>query len=463
MAEAMNVGTEALIRYNVGGPVVWHKRLLLAQVHQTEWIVVTPDFDLFAEERSAGLNADVIGIRLLAAGGGVPPSVDPARIYDFANIITNAEKNALIAEARVLAQAERVRRGLPHPAVAVVAPAADPDPVPPAGAAVLRAGGLDALNAALGLGGAAAGGSAPRPPVPEAVGVQAAVPRAAVGLALEGRPWPTTGDVRSFSVWLDNLGRRHRDLRDCSTLMTEDAFDDWPVRGPRTAPWRFKHMIEQAGNPTAWHSKWKGLAGVKDTDGCCIAHATACHTLELLARFDQLNIPNIAAAELLSRQIQLIEERRCEEVLRDESGKKQKNDTMVGAGIDAYLYAWAIRPRVQGCAPAPCRRTGSRSSCRRSPKFSRNAGKPVRSETCRSPRSEPSGRQVRAPARPASPVPMASPAEACPSQKVAGSRQRNIFPFPLLTTGEEIRQAGLSRSLRTRLGRRLRWQQCMGR
>ena len=332
----MNVGTEALVRYNVGGQVVWHKRLLLAQVHLTEWIVVTPDFDLFAEEMSVGLNADVVGIRLLTPGGGIPPGVDPARIYDFANIINEAEKNALIAEARVLAQAERARRGLPRPVEAVAAPVGDPGPVHPPEAAVPRAGGLDALNAA--LGGAAADGGAPRPAIPDAVGVPAAMPRAVVGLAMEGRPWPATGDVRSFSVRLDNLGRRHRDLRDCSTLMTEDAFDDWPARGPRTALWCFKHMIEQAGKPTAWHSKWKLLAGVKDTDECCIAHATACRTLELLARFDQLNIPNIAAAELLSRQIQLIEERRREEVLRDESGKKQKNDAMVGAGIDAYLY-----------------------------------------------------------------------------------------------------------------------------
>jgi len=386
MAHAMNVGAEALVRYDVAGEVVWHKRLLLAQVHQTEWIVVTPDWDLYAEELNPVLNDDVTSVRMLRPGGIIPPGVDPARIYDFANIITDAEKAELYAEGEGLAQAERARRGLPAPVVVPAAVGVAVDPALANGDDGLGAGGLAALNAALGHG--APGGPPPGPiaPVAPAIAPAAVQPHHAGALAMEGRPWPPLGDARSLPVRLDNLGRRHRDLRDCSTLMTEDTFDDWPVRGPRTTLWCLKHMVEQAGNPTAWHAKWKLLAALKDTDETCIAHATACHTLELLARYDQMNIPNLAAAELLSRQIQLIEERRREETLREEAGKKQKHDSMIGAGIDSYLYmgnsasrdGLCICPLLQDWISLELQKESSILKERRKAREERNLQKPAK-------------------------------------------------------------------------------------
>ncbi len=42
-------GRIALVCYDVGGPDMWHERLLLAHIAADEWMVLSPDLDMFPE------------------------------------------------------------------------------------------------------------------------------------------------------------------------------------------------------------------------------------------------------------------------------------------------------------------------------------------------------------------------------------------------------------------------------
>ena len=43
---------QVLLLYDVGGPDLWHERLVLFHVVQEEYVVATPDLDVFVEDLS---------------------------------------------------------------------------------------------------------------------------------------------------------------------------------------------------------------------------------------------------------------------------------------------------------------------------------------------------------------------------------------------------------------------------
>ena len=52
-------------------PRLWHMRFLVFHVQTTEYIVVTPDFDIYVEDISLA-NPDLVGVRSLLPGGAFP-------------------------------------------------------------------------------------------------------------------------------------------------------------------------------------------------------------------------------------------------------------------------------------------------------------------------------------------------------------------------------------------------------
>ena len=70
--------TRALVNYGEPGPV-WHERLVLHHVDQTEYVVATPDFDIHCEDLSLQ-NPDFEGFRIRPADGSVPPGIPPASV-----------------------------------------------------------------------------------------------------------------------------------------------------------------------------------------------------------------------------------------------------------------------------------------------------------------------------------------------------------------------------------------------
>ena len=92
-------------------------------------------------------------------------------------------------------------------------------------------------------------------------------------------------------------------------LVSEDAWPDWPLTGPRTCKWVLDFMQQNGATPRGWHRRWVSDLRLSPHDESVALHEAGCNILELLCSFDQLNAPNLAAAEAAARQVQLAEEK----------------------------------------------------------------------------------------------------------------------------------------------------------
>lgn len=71
---------QVLVLYDVGGPDLWHERLVLQHLEREEYKVATPGRDVYAEELSL-LNPDLRGIRVKPDPHNLPAGFNPAEVY----------------------------------------------------------------------------------------------------------------------------------------------------------------------------------------------------------------------------------------------------------------------------------------------------------------------------------------------------------------------------------------------
>ena len=88
-----------------------HERLVLAWIEQGEYVVLTPDGEIYIEQLDAG-NVDLDGIRYARAGGGLPFGLAGQQLYRFQQAPSGAELAGVLAEGDIFARAETVARGL---------------------------------------------------------------------------------------------------------------------------------------------------------------------------------------------------------------------------------------------------------------------------------------------------------------------------------------------------------------
>ncbi|CAK0880538.1 unnamed protein product, partial [Prorocentrum cordatum] len=366
------VGDFCVVRYNVGGPYLYHERLVtyLPLGAGLTVSVTTPDGDEYEEVWSM---PDIVEWEPLPnrQQGGVLLGRPGARYYRFR---VGAMPSAASLAASTTAAAARLGQpapvgpvapalggriaelpaggalpGAPVAGGAVAPPGAVPGPPAAAAAAALGgvapAAGLGGLVAA--LGGPAAGAPAgvlvpaPLPPAaPAAAGAAAAAAPgagaapagAAVGAPLLGAAGaaaavapppaafggvpaaavPAGGhvqDARTLPVVYDMVGNRRREFRDAVLACREDQWEGWPVRAPRTTHWALRCTVDHGGTPTGMHSRWRSEARLREHEPGVQEHDRACRALEELLCFDQCNGANLAAAELLARAIQVQQER----------------------------------------------------------------------------------------------------------------------------------------------------------
>eukprot|EP00959_Pyramimonas_sp_CCMP1952_P452222 9466201-Pyramimonas_sp.AAC.1 len=60
------------------------------------------------------------------------------------------------------------------------------------------------------------------------------------------------------------MGNRRREFREAVLACREDQWAGWPVRGPRTALWVLRYIIEHGGTPTGMHSRWRSEARLQE-------------------------------------------------------------------------------------------------------------------------------------------------------------------------------------------------------
>ena len=304
--------SEVLVRY-AATPGEWLSLLLVdtvggdGDVVEVYW-VLTPDNNFYSENVGTG-NPGVLELVVRPDDRAIPNGIDPSVVYDWTAFPSQEEFEDFVASAQQNLAAERVHFQLDaegnmagpvlgRPAVGPLGarpkppgiPPGRPVPLPPVPPAA-PAGGLDLLRRAVGAGLA---GFHKEPPA-EPADKPAAVPAGA--------------DERVLSLKFDTNGQRHRPFADAVELTRSMVIKDTPVAGPPTFLWVVQFMLQHGGTPTGWHTKWRTLAKLTETDAGVQLHDTACKTIEILMTFDQQQGGASAAAEFQARQVQLVEEK----------------------------------------------------------------------------------------------------------------------------------------------------------
>ena len=322
------------VRYNVGGRRIWHERLIIGLPvgFGLTACILTPDDDDYDED--LGIAANIAEWVLLPIPGAVDPAFGADTVHRFQALPTPATLRALTAAASArLAQPAinidvlpRLTRG-PLPVVAVGGGAGPGG----AGAPAAVGAGLPGLIAALGGGAGGAGGAAAAAPGVAGAGAAAAA-------AAPGAP-AVVPDIRACPLITGLLGDRKIEFREAVARMCQTAIPTWPLEGPRTTFWVCRFMVDNGGSPLARHGRWRAEARLTNSDGGVGEHERCCRALEVMSCWDQLNLPDLAVAEMLARSVQMQEER-----WRDRLSGEDPN-----SGLDSHLFYGTSSVRGNVC------------------------------------------------------------------------------------------------------------------
>ena len=119
---------------------------------------------------------------------------------------------------------------------------------------------------------------------------------------------PEDDDVRTLEVAYDAGEERWQRLDTAVPKYVEEDFADWPLAGPRSCGYVMRQLRRSNLNWMTQHESWVARSGVRASDRSVHEHRALSRALEYLASYDQLQVPNLAGAEVIVRRRQLIEQ-----------------------------------------------------------------------------------------------------------------------------------------------------------
>lgn len=296
---------QVLLLYDVGGPDLWHERLVLGHVDRDDYVVATPDLDVFVEELSI-FNDDLRGIRVKPAANTLPPGIGAANVYALPAFGPDVVAR-LRADALTVATQERALRGLGAAGQAAVA---------------AGVGGDDFVNGQLYWIAAEKKGAIKfgdrvdnvvTPPVDgeKAVHTLGDGSRIFVECVLgekvkEYRRKPGTWDDRIVGVELDALGKAECSLKDVAEKCIE-VDRQWTLGGPRTARWCVSYLIVENLGLEGHHERVRQLCRLDSSSWGMQEHYQLTMTLKYAIQNDQVNPYNNLFCEVIFRRLQTIE------------------------------------------------------------------------------------------------------------------------------------------------------------
>ena len=364
-------GSFVLVAYSDVDEDLWHERLLLAPAPTpgcpASWVVLTPDLDMYVETLGP---PDIAVVRPLDASRTLPLGVARNSVYRFQlpqrrhGIPNHAEMTQLLVEADAVARLHLELAGAP-PAdqgagpqgAAAVLPAAAARPGPPVvgpgpprlpvvaeGGAVVpfQPGPVPAgsqgevlvenlvaplrktvkvWRAAESRAGLSVGDAVDLPAGTIVYGYRATLvlngEAVHLELVTEGddalkqfreRRTPASDlDCRILKVRRDANGHRRREWRDVPDACSTVQFSDFPLPGERTAAWCLAHVDRHHGGMEQHHALFKTLCKLQMSDWGVELHETLASILHTAACYDQLDLTNLAWAEMALRSMQSIE------------------------------------------------------------------------------------------------------------------------------------------------------------
>ena len=111
-------------------------------------------------------------------------------------------------------------------------------------------------------------------------------------------------DARTLEVLRNTSQERYRSWRELVESLQPSEFSDWPLDGPRTAQWYAREISKSGLAPLARHHQWATENKLSPDDKLRLQHEALSEVLEVFGQFDQLDLSNLAGAELVARQLQ---------------------------------------------------------------------------------------------------------------------------------------------------------------
>ena len=142
-------------------------------------------------------------------------------------------------------------------------------------------------------------------------------------------------DARVLTLRRGPLGTRHRDFKMAVEEMSESEWDDWPLNGPRTTMFVLSFIAEHFQTPENRHARFIADGRLQAHDPGVADHAVAMKLLYFGAVYDQLDLPQLAWAELACRRAQLAELKHRDKFVKPISGEKKGT---IDPYEDAHLY-----------------------------------------------------------------------------------------------------------------------------
>ncbi|CAK9088616.1 Uncharacterized protein SCF082_LOCUS41845 [Durusdinium trenchii] len=118
-----------------------------------------------------------------------------------------------------------------------------------------------------------------------------------------GLPGGDAGDLRILGCTRLSSGKRQLTLTDALTSMSQQAFDDWPHRGPRATREFLESVCENGGDFATYHASFMRKSGLPDS--CAAAHElrNLLQIVKFAISYDQVDCSNLAAIEQAVRRI----------------------------------------------------------------------------------------------------------------------------------------------------------------
>ena len=330
----MNSGHMAYVEYN-GYPGVVHARLLLSCVEREDWVILTPDRDIYTETMRPD-NPDFT-LFFHIPDGALPPGVPVGQIYSF-GAMTAVEYAQAMADGRLERDGERARRGLPAAVAAVVLPAPGAAPGGAGVAAVppVVPGGANSFWVLAEM--------VPGHKIGERIVASANMPEIndyglhsmtdsdgkqrtvlvhkttadllpafcdeRIGLArssesLEGDDQVAAEDVRTMSIHYNANGERMRGFRESIGEFVQVSFEDFPLE-PRTCLEYLRAVMSVGESCYSQHLAWIQQAKIPDSNRAIHEDEVLARVLDTCIMYDCLNPANLACMELVVRGRQLI-------------------------------------------------------------------------------------------------------------------------------------------------------------
>ena len=307
--------------------MVWHARLLLAHVHHTTWVILTPDLDRYDEQLDQH-NVDYTGFEYLGADGNIPPHIPAGSVYGF-QPLAPAVLAYHVQQGQVEAEALRRAMGIVPPPIP--GPPGAVGPAPPAPGGVVGAPPAPAVagaNVYVWVALETCGGRqkgdvicvepAVLPMGHVILGSKAVVPDLAGGndhcmakrvLQTEAGNYKLD-DLRVLPVGFDMQGTRRREFHAAIPMMVEGTPQGGGLQleGPPTALNIAKSLRDQHLTPTTYHEYWLRSAEIPKGDRSVYEHEVLSRVFESMVTVDQLNLSGLQSAELIIRRMQVSRE-----------------------------------------------------------------------------------------------------------------------------------------------------------